>query len=267
MRVSRFVWLALVCLGAVAVGVVVGPQIVEPISDLGRPEVTRLWRSDDETGWAFTCTASYIHPRIERSGVAWLVTASHCVTAGSDAVARNRAATAWALVNWRGALEAHTPPYTTRTVDIAIGTVPDLREPSRPLLWLAEQAPERGAAWVHGYPYGVERVVPGYVVPLGAGAEIAFTVRGLDPETGFPVPRRVTVGELFPGTRVMFVLAGSVQPGASGAPILDAGDRVIGILWGSIPAPAEGVPPGAQAVLFTPVERLHELLRAVREGG
>src|SRR5574341_2645 len=98
------------------------PALALGITDIGRPAITRLW--DTEDGKKFACTASYIQPYIN-DNVSWIITAAHCT--GASSVARSEMETLWAVVNWRIIVWDYER-YTKQTTDVAIGTVPDVRD-------------------------------------------------------------------------------------------------------------------------------------------
>jgi hypothetical protein len=232
------------------------------ISDYNRPEITRLWVSTDE-GDKFACTGTYIQPYISDYG-SWLVSAGHCTIA--TLTARNQSETVRGVLNWRGMVNTHGE-YGTQTIDIALATVPDVRDVHK-RIWLADQTPDEGRAYIHGFPAGIEEVDMGYIAPERAAERVSALFQ--DGSEGFPRIIRKSLKDLLPGLRFMMVKHARVVGGSSGSPILDGNDRLVGILWGVIPyseqAEFQGIPSaldGYDIVLFTPVERVHELFKSL----
>lgn len=238
------------------------------ISDAGRSEITRLW-ADTDNGTKFACTGSYIFPYISDYG-SWIVTAGHCAV--TNIVARNQATTVRGIVNWQAVLSSHGE-YGTTTVDLAIGTVPDVRDGEHKRLWLADKMPtDPTQVYVHGFPEGVELVTSGILVPEGYEKQVSLLVT--DGSQGFPQILRKTVAEAFPGTRLVLIKHDRVMGGSSGSPVLGGDDRIIGILWGGVPNTPErditGIPAqfnGWDLVFVTPVERIHELFKSIGVDG
>jgi len=245
-----------------AVLLLLAPVSVLAISDIGRSEITRIWRDTDE-GTRFACSASYVFPYIDEYR-SWIVTAGHCAEANK--AARNAAVTTRGVINWRAQISTHGE-NGTKVVDIALGTVPDVRKGETARLWLASTMPERGEGYVHGYPQGVEVVVHGYIAPPTAGSRVTF-------KHSVPTPfgaylERKSIADAFPGTRFMVVPPGRLGPGSSGSAVLDENDRVIAILWGGIKAAdsdIEGLPDkvkGWDVILVTPVDALHSMFKSL----
>lgn len=238
------------------------------ISDVGRPEITRLFAST-ENGDKFACTGTYIQPYISDFG-SWIISAGHC--AAADTAVRNASLGIRAKVNWRAVLSSHGE-IGTQTVDIALGTAPDVRDGEHKRIWLADATPtDPTRVYIHGFPEGVEAVTTGILVPAGYEAKISLLM--LTMEDGYPTLVRKTVAEVLPGTRLMLVKHDRVLGGSSGSPVLDDSDRLIGILWGVISydkaREIEGVPmqfDGWDLVLMTPVERVHELFKSIGVDG
>lgn len=236
------------------------PVSVPAISDIGRSEITRIWR-DTDNGKAFACSASYIFPHIDEYR-SWIVSAGHC--ADATMAARNGATTVIGLINWRSVVETHGENGTT-TADIALGTVPDVRD-KRARLWLADKMPNRGEGYIHSFPQGVEVVTHGYLAPPTAAGKVTF-MRKIATPFGY-AEQRTTLAEAYPGVRFIIIPPGlRVGPGSSGSAVLDPHDRVIAILWGGIPNSQyniEGLPAAFKdwdVVLVTPVEVLHEMFK------
>jgi hypothetical protein len=213
----------------------------QAVTDYGNPAVTRLWVGTSE-GDRFVCTASYIFPYVNEN-ISWLMTAGHCTL--GDLVKRDADTTMVGVVNWRGVILGN-PNYTSGYNDIAIGTVPDVRDGVKRRLWLADSMPKRGAVYVHGFPAGVERVTVGYIVPIES--------------------------KYLPGSVMIAVRAGEIEGGSSGSPVLGPDGRVVGILWGiivdeqgnpgSVPEVGE-LREGWMLALVTPIEKLHELMNTM----
>lgn len=240
---------------------------VGAISDVGRPEISRLWVNTD-SGDKFACTATYIQPYLSDRG-SWLVSAGHCSIANT--LARNQSMTIRAGVNWRGVINTHGE-YGTKTIDIALATVPDVRDGDHKRIWLADKAPETGRVYIHGFPQGIEEVDMGIVAPEEYNATVSLMVP--DMTDGYPQLVRKNLAELFPGLRFMVVKHDRITGGSSGSPILGDDDRLVGILWGGIPYDArlgiEGLPSqfeGWDIILFTPVERVHDLFKSIGVDG
>lgn len=238
------------------------------ITDIGRPEVTRLF-ADTDTGSKFACTGTYIFPYISDYG-SWIISAGHCAVA--DVAARNQSTGVRGVVNWRAVLSSHGE-YGTSTVDLALGTVPDVRDGEKKKIWLADKTPtDPTRVYIHGFPEGVEYVTTGILVPAGYESQVSFLVQ--EQQDGYPNLIRKTVAELFPGTRLVLVKHDRVIGGSSGSPILGDDDRMIGVLWGGVPYDArrdiQGVPPqfdGYNLVFITPIETVHALFKSIGVDG
>ena len=238
------------------------PFTAGAISDQTRPALTRLWISVDE-GDRFICTASYIQPYVNES-ISWTITAGHC--AEGRLIKRSEAETVAGIVNWRLVVMDHGR-YTLSVTDIAIGTVPEIRDgrtyAGREKLWLASENPSPGeTVYIHGFPRGIEQVSLGQVV----GASFLNDVKALVQTSDYDLEWK-TYPELYPGTPLaLLVPKGTIQGGSSGSPMLNQDGRLGGILWGIIPNNpyVMGIPDGYDLALFTPIERIHELLSALR---
>jgi hypothetical protein len=168
--------------------------------------VTRLWIETRE-GPASVCTAAYVQDPLDRlaRGTAWVLTAGHCLEAGPARLGRERPQGRFTALPWRDRLRGSG--LGTRVPDLAVAAAP------RPggaasALPLAERMPREGPVWLHGFPFGVEHLTAGRVI--GDSAER-------------------------PGSVEIKVVVGPVTdagPGLSGAPIVDARGRVVGVLWG-----------------------------------
>lgn len=238
------------------------------ISDVGRPEITRLFVSTED-GSKFACTGTYIFPYISDYG-AWLVSAGHCSVA--DIAARNQSTTIRGVLNWRAVLNTHGE-YKTKTADIALATVPDVRAGKHSKIWLADKTPDQGRAYIHGFPAGIEEVNLGVIAPEFANTQVSILAQIVGPD-GYPELYRKNLEELLPGLRFMVVKSGHIVGGSSGSPILDDSDRLIGIVWGVIEntprLDIQGLPAqfdGWDIVLFTPVERVHEMFKSLGVDG
>jgi V8-like Glu-specific endopeptidase len=234
------------------------------ITDIGRSELTRLWVPTDE-GSRFVCTASYIQPYIDDSRT-WIVSAGHCAVATE--ATRNRATGVSGIVNWRAVVDTHGE-YGTQTVDLALGTVPDVRNTDHRKLWLAAATPEEASRiYIASFPEGVETVTTGILVPKGAEAQVSLLV-----QEGYG-PVRKTITEMYPGTRLMLVKHDRIGHGSSGAPVLNGNDRIVGILWGGISYASEleiqGIPDafeGWDLVFMTPIDEVHKLFKTLGVDG
>ncbi len=241
------------------------PVVALGITDTGRPAITRLWNTSESN--KFVCTVSYIQPYIN-DNISWVITANHCANVGST-IARSEAETVWAIINWR--MQVHDyGRYTKTTTDIAIGTVPDVRDAGkRPKekLWLASKNPEHGDnVYIHGFPAGIERVELGIIVGKPVLEDVKLFVQTGPWDAGW-----MSFYDLFPGTTLaILVKQGTIVGGSSGSPILGQDGRLVGILWGSIQtgqrsqSASKGIPDGYDLVLFTPIERVLELLAVLQ---
>ena len=212
------------------------------ITDYGSPTVSRLWQPTTQ-GDRFVCTVSYIFPFVNEY-VGWVVTAGHCITGGANYLRRSHENTVISLVNWRAMLLGDLR-YTLETVDLAIGTAPDMRDGTKSRFWLADKFPTSGDVYIHGFPNGVERVTAAHVVPFAS--------------------------EKMKGSALVVVRTGEIAGGSSGSPVLNAQGQLVGILWGKVPeqyVPLLELPralaPGHEIAAVTPVEKLHELFRTLR---
>lgn len=238
-------------IAAIVVGVSLFASPAFAIFDHGYSAITRLWTND-----GFVCSAFYIYPRVGEMS-SWVVTAAHCVAAGGATIKRSQDLMMAGVVNWHGML------YTSARVsdlhqDIAVGTVPDLRKGEKDWLWLADAAPERGPAYVHGFPAGIERISVGFVVPAGRESDFSVMVGAM-----FGAERK-TLAELVPGTRLLLVRKGEIMGGSSGSAVVNPEGRLIGILWGMVNEKAMLQGPYVDendVVLFTPVEQIHKLMK------
>lgn len=239
------------------------PVSVVGISDIGRSEITRIWRDTNE-GRSYMCSASYVLPYIDDSR-SWLLSAGHCT--GASMAARNAAATTLASINWRAVLETHGENNTS-TVDIALGTVPEVRDGAQKRLWLAEKMPSGGDAYIHGYPHGVEMVMRGLIVPLYTIEDITFLQIVRTP-FGPVLGNRASIATSYPGSRLIIVPPKQLGPGSSGSAVLDGSDRVIAVLWGGLENDRyqiQGLPERYKdwdVVLVTPVDVVHELFKNI----
>lgn len=233
------------------------------ISDIGRSEITRVWKDGNE-GRRFVCSASYIFPYIDENR-SWLLSAGHC--AGADTAARTASATVWGVINWRAVIDTHGE-NGTGIVDIALGTVPEVRDGATKRLWLAEKLPDAGEGYIHGYPAGVESVVRAIIVPPAAAERISFLQPVATP-FGVVFGQRVSFAQAYPGARLMITPPKQVGPGSSGSAILDGQDRVIAVLWGGLENDfykVEGLPERVKdwdVILVTPVDAVHALFKSL----
>lgn len=233
------------------------PVTAVAISDIGRPELTRLWVSTSAEN-QFVCTASYIFPFIGE-GRSLILSAGHCAEA--DLVARNQSKTAWGIISWLATFQTHGANGITS--DIAIGRVPDLRDDVHKL-WLADHFPNNEQVFVHSFPHGIEVVTEGVSAPADMAKQVSF-LRTIETPFGLAT-ERVTLADAFPGTRFIVTPPGRVGPGSSGAPVLGPNDRVVAIVWGGASAASmiQGLPEafaGWDLVFVTPIESVHETLK------
>lgn len=196
----------------------------EGIVDIGDPSVSRLWVEDGR----FACTATYLRP-IGDAG-AWIITAGHC--SGASYLKRNTNETMVAKINWRISVTSHN--YSGRTIDLALGTAPDVRDERKFRSFMAEKMPDSGEVYIHGFPGGVERVSTGEIIGPS---------------------------ETFPGTVEIRVKPGSIIGGSSGSTVLDRQGFIVGILWGIGINPATGEP--TDIALVTPIEAVHEAIKLI----
>jgi len=181
----------------------VGTAAGEP--ELGSPTVTRLWRATN-SGPTPACTGAYVTDPWAgpRSATTWLVTVRHCAEGGPWHAGRDGPGAALTIVDGPSARDVAGADLV-RLDSIAVG------RRSRPMgvraLSLAERMPRAGSVWIHGFPFGVEHITAARIL-------------------GDSVVR--------PGSVEMRVVTGpqtEAGPGFSGAPVIDADNRLIGLLW------------------------------------
>lgn len=198
------------------------------VVDVGGSAVTRLWN-----GTGFVCSAAYIRP-YEEAG-AWILSAGHCV---KQATYAKRTANDFisAYIDWRLMVQTHNRPDAV--ADIALGTAPDPRIGERKWYsFLGEQMPEVGTrVYVHGFPAGVERVIPAIVV--GKAKEYPNAKWNWEIETP---------------------AVGDIVGGASGAPVLDANGYVVGVVWGIRTTPVTHE--YTNRAIVTDIAALHALVK------
>lgn len=221
----------------VAVALLFAVPSAQAITDMGRPEVTRLF---NENG--FACTGSYVFPFIEQD-VSYIITAGHCITLGNVSYARrNLSETTSALVNWRIVVNS-SPARGGKWNDLAIGTAPDTRRGVGKKFWLADtMGDEPDVVYIHGFPAGVEMITVG------------------------------RLGGWLDGARIAIVPRGSIIGGYSGSPVLNRSDRVVGILWGGIEhskvplvIPGLQLPDELDLALITPIDEVHRAFKIIGE--
>lgn len=231
---------------AIAYATVMAATIAFGTSEVGSNALTRLW-SDDRPG----CTAAYVrHPvtnAVPGEYMSWLLSAGHCSEAIE--VRRDVNESVAAHVNWQIVYNAGA--HGTRRTDFAFGSAPEIREGRRVNLWWGETMPDAGSVvYLHGFPLGVERVSVGQVLPRGLSSE-------------FPLSQ-------VPESTVLLAFDREILPGSSGSPVLDARNRVVGVVWGVMNKEASdallgrliGAAPDRLAiVLATPVEQILPLIR------
>lgn len=195
-------------------------------TSIGHPAVTRLLSADEH----FMCSGTYIDSAYGDQ-LAVLLTAGHCVDA--HLVRSDTSDYVFGYIDWRVMLKGR--PGLHRGVDLAVGTVPDVRE-KHEYLHLAEKMPTEGFVYIHGFPLGVEKIAAGRIV-------------GKCEALGDICPE-------FPGSVAVAVWRGEVQPGSSGSAVLDEDNQVVGVVWG-LGRLKQG---DWDIVLVTPVEEVHKAL-------
>ncbi len=196
------------CLVALAIGLASAPP-VRAVSDWGHPAISRLWSVDESGDRRFACTAAYLHPggvlpALPSPFVRWVLSAGHCAEA--TILGRDTAGVVFAHVDWRLVVQANATYLGPRVIDFALGTAPETREDAaQRFLWVAEAFPAPGTlVYLHGFPFGVERVTAAIVA---------------DPSPDLP-------------SRRLIVRSREVDPGSSGSPVLDGLGRLVGVVWG-----------------------------------
>jgi hypothetical protein len=193
------------------------------IVDIGDPAVTRLWSAGDD----FMCSATYI--REARPGVAWIMTAGHCT--GASYARRTVNDYILGAIDWRVAIQTHS--YAGKVYDIALGTVPDVRDKQTYHAFFADKMPDAGRVYIHGFPQGVESVVVGTIEGRSKDMRASWDV---------VVPH-----------------AGDILPGSSGSVVLDQQGDICGVLWGLRADPKTGAP--TTRVVVTDISVFHEMVK------